>query len=215
VEDLEASDAAESVEGDAAASDADDLVDDADTPDGDPAAVAGTADEGAEPAAEASDADADDAPADVVDGDDPEGDGELVIIDVNGDIISPDAVATATPAPQPVVLGASAEVSGFEITIFISVLDGDGYSIGACGTTVNWGDGFAQDSACDPSCVAVDSSAPASGVDGQLTFTHVYEVRNVQLAPYFTVFTGLECYGDSATVTVGPLLITDDGILTP
>jgi len=160
-------------------------------------------------AAEAIDADADAEPA--PDPDDPEGDGELVIIDANGDIITPGA--EPTPVPQPVVLGASAEVSGFEIVIFISVLDGDGYSIGACGTTVNWGDGIAQDSACDPSCLAVDSSAPAAGVDGQLQFSHVYEVRNVQVAPYITVFTGLECYGDSSTVTFGPLLITDTEIV--
>lgn len=190
--------------GDSSADPATDASDDGTADDGTAGGETTDDDASATAEAEATNDDAD--PSD----EDDEGDGELVIIDANGDIITPDA--EPTPVPQPVVLSAAAQVSGFEIIIDIGVIDGDGYSIGACGTTVNWGDGMAQDSACDPSCTAVDSSAPAAGVDGQLQFSHVYEVRNVQVTPFITVFTGLECYGDSSTVTFGPLLITDTGI---
>lgn len=152
---------------------------------------------------------------------DDEGDGDVVFIDADGNEVTPTPTPIAdtadevveVPEPQPVVLEVAATVEGFSITIDIGVIDGDGYSIGACGTTVNWGDGSSHLSTCDPSCVPVDSALPGGGVEGQLSFSHEYEVSGVQVAPYITVFTGLECYGDSSTITFGPLVITEDGIV--
>jgi len=123
----------------------------------------------------------------------------------------PTVVAENTPIS---VEFAEMIIDGSSLEIVLQVSDIDGWTIGACGTSMNWGDGTSTGSLCAPDCSAVDPAGqPAPGAAGQLRFTHTYEATEGVVTPLFTIRTGYECYGDAFFGELSPsLILTPNGI---
>jgi len=124
--------------------------------------------------------------------------------------------APAVPAANmPVVVEfASMVIDGFSVEIVLQVNDPDGWSIGACGTSMNWGDGNSSGSLCSADCaVAGSGEAKGPGTSGEIRFTHTYDATEGVVTPLFTIFTGHECFGDAFYGELNPsLVLSPDGI---
>jgi|GEM_PF-6043898 len=120
---------------------------------------------------------------------------------------------------QPVsVEFASMVIDGSSVEIVLQVSDVDGWSVGACGTSMNWGDGSSSGSMCAQDCsvapdAAKNGSTVAPGVRGEIRFSHTYEATEGVVTPLFTIFTGHECFGDAFYGELNPsLVLSPEGI---
>jgi len=107
-------------------------------------------------------------------------------------------------------------VVGLTVEITLLVTDRDGWTAGACGTAMVWGDGTRDADACvfDGCLQSSPDGGPPPGVVGEFTFTHTFSpvAEPTLMTPQFSIFTGLECYGDVAHGQVTQLLVSSDSV---
>lgn len=107
--------------------------------------------------------------------------------------------------------------NGLTVELVLLVTDPDGWTAGACGTSMVWGDGSATGSPCAIDCVRspADGSQPP-GVAQELTFVHTFAGFDdpTLVTPQFSIFTGLECYGDVVSRKLQPSLIVSADSVT-